>query len=1429
MSEFFAEATVRLQPDLTGFITQLRVDLKTAIERVENGARPPSIRVRPALTKNFIGDLRKQANTAIAQAERGLRPLRVQATVQPLTRRQLADFQGAVRGPRAVRASDPARGIEAATTANDAFAASQQRVDSLLARGGVILGQNTAEQKVNTQERLRGARAGLQVVQSKDRESEATRLLNRLENQLNATRAESLGTRAATRGIARAEAQLTSLQAIATEQLTVAERRRLEALRQQVVRLATANEALRQHQRELARTARAQEQLRRGALSTGLSFLGIRGATLAASASFLAGAASIAVFARALQTASAFTDQINVFRATAGATAAELEQVRQAARALGADITLPGVSSADAAESMVELAKAGLDVQDSIDGARGVLQLATAAAIENAQAVELTANALNAFQLQGRDATRVADVFANAANAAQGSIVDIGIAFQQAAAAGRQVGLSFEDTATFLTILARNGLRGSDAGTSLRTALIRLIRPTKEARERLAELGVELRDAQGNLRPDVFQQLSAAVADLAPAARDAVIALVGGQDAFRAISILGRQSIEEFIRLRRELREQGTAAELAAARTEGLRGSVDALGSTLETTGVQIGRGVTPSIQGLVDSITSAVAAMSESEEVARTFGGGLEFIEVTASALGATLAAVGPPLLVVASGFEAAASAVGVPTLLAAVAAYRLLPAVLTRSGTAFRALQASTLVASASLLTAVRSTADLRAALSLMAGVFNPVALGIAAVAAGLIFLHTQETAAERATKQLAEATTELSNALSAARDAQRRAGETRLSTNAAELAVLEAQQAAATVRSALATSQAARGSFARKKLELELAVAIDNVRAAQQRHNQILQDAIETQDEARQAARNAELANESLSTSLSALVAAERRTILGRDPETSATARHQEAQAIGRVTEALRDQAQAARQENSAQSRSLARRLELLALVSTALGEFPTQRAIDIVVNTQDASTALRRLQDEFGVTSRQLSQELFSTLTSGRASAEAIANITDLMRRLGISATPGARDSGRQIGRGLGTGIAEGVDDTGPQVEAAVANVVARATGRLQGLERQALTLDIQGAGPTQVLANLRQQEAEARTVLAEQQRLFALGKVAEESVRRAQEDLARIINDIRAVESQMAQDAQQAADQAQRDRDQRDQALLDLLGVNRDRARERIQGAQLTESVRDDIARTRELRQLVLRQIAIVQDRIKNAKLRIAAVRELRAISRDLARELRQLQQQRQQEIQDRVAESNQLDIELAQTNENRNAEIRARQREIARLKRLQALTKQGSLEYKRLRNAIAEQRAAIKDLRDEAKETNNEFARLFFQSLQRQQGFAANLLGNLIPGGSTLGLVGNAAPLVGRPIPSSRRGQQQFPGAESFGGGLGEALIRNAALSQAGGAGPTRGQATVEIDVLRQILDELRLIRQGRSHPEARQAKATGAAAMDVM
>lgn len=337
------------------------------------------------------------------------------------------------------------------------------------------------------------------------------------------------------------------------------------------------------------------------------ALLGVR--TAAGSAAVIglgAGAlAAIALgkaFRASVASAASFEQELNTFQATVGATAAQMEAVSAAAKRLGADVNLPAVSAADAAVAMTELAKAGLSVEDSIAGAEGVLQLATAAQISNAQASEIAANALNAFGLSGDQAVRVADDLANAANAAQGSISDFGIAMQQVAAVGRQVGLSLEDTTALLSILAKNGLKGSDAGTSLRTALIRLINPTKDATALIASLGIEIRDAQGNVRPDVFAQFGQATADLSPKLRDAAIALVFGQDAIRAVAIAAREGAEGLRLMQFQIDQSGTAAELSAARTKGLAGDFEALKNNAANSGLAIGHLLTPALLVAIDT-----------------------------------------------------------------------------------------------------------------------------------------------------------------------------------------------------------------------------------------------------------------------------------------------------------------------------------------------------------------------------------------------------------------------------------------------------------------------------------------------------------------------------------------------------------------------------------------------------------------------------------------------------------------------------------------------------------------------------------------------------------------------------------------------------------------------------------------------------------
>lgn len=325
--------------------------------------------------------------------------------------------------------------------------------------------------------------------------------------------------------------------------------------------------------------------------------IGLGALALAAIAAGKAISASIKNFAQ-------FQQELAVFRVTAGATADQMQAVREAATRLGADVRLPAVSAADAAVAMTELAKAGLSVEDSIAGAEGVLQLATAAQISNAEASQIAANALNSFGLAGDQAVRVADDLANAANAAQGSISDFGFAFAQASAVARQVGLSLEDTTSLLALLAKNGLQGSDAGTSLRVALIRLVAPTKQAQEEIRKLGINIRDAQGNVRADVFAQFGNATRDLGPAARDAAAALIFGQDAIRAVAIASREGTQGLTLMQFQIDQTGTAAELAAARTEGLGGKFAALSSEAETLSVQVGALISGPLGGFIDSLS---------------------------------------------------------------------------------------------------------------------------------------------------------------------------------------------------------------------------------------------------------------------------------------------------------------------------------------------------------------------------------------------------------------------------------------------------------------------------------------------------------------------------------------------------------------------------------------------------------------------------------------------------------------------------------------------------------------------------------------------------------------------------------------------------------------------------------------------------------
>ncbi|MEC0319922.1 phage tail tape measure protein [Bacillus subtilis] len=155
---------------------------------------------------------------------------------------------------------------------------------------------------------------------------------------------------------------------------------------------------------------------------------------------------------------------------------------------LGADTKY---SALEAAQGMEELVKAGVTTQDIINGGlSGALSLATAGGLELADAAEIASTALNAFKDDNLSVAQAADILAGAANSSATDVQEMkyGLSMTSAVAAG--MGLTFKDTATALAVFAQNGLKGSDAGTSLKTMLSRLVPMTKAQYESMSDLGL---------------------------------------------------------------------------------------------------------------------------------------------------------------------------------------------------------------------------------------------------------------------------------------------------------------------------------------------------------------------------------------------------------------------------------------------------------------------------------------------------------------------------------------------------------------------------------------------------------------------------------------------------------------------------------------------------------------------------------------------------------------------------------------------------------------------------------------------------------------------------------------------------------------------------------------------------------------------------
>ncbi|NMC54968.1 MAG: phage tail tape measure protein [Chloroflexi bacterium] len=302
---------------------------------------------------------------------------------------------------------------------------------------------------------------------------------------------------------------------------------------------------------------------------------------------------------------------------TSGATAEEMGLLQQKAKELGADLTLPGTSAADAAEAMLELAKSGMEINSVLSASKGVLQMSAAGQISNARAAEITSNALNAFHLEGNQAVKVADLLAAGANASSAEIQDMADALQMASAVYSAAGVPIEDLTTLIAEMANAGIKGSDAGTSLKQMMLSLQAPTAKAANLMKDLGINIYDSQGSMLPmeKIIGQFATSLSGLTQEQRNAALATIFGSDAVRAANVVLMSGADAFITMRSAVSKQGAAANLAAAQMNGLSGAFENLRSAGETTMLAAIEPFREDIINLTGSITETINTFSELDE----------------------------------------------------------------------------------------------------------------------------------------------------------------------------------------------------------------------------------------------------------------------------------------------------------------------------------------------------------------------------------------------------------------------------------------------------------------------------------------------------------------------------------------------------------------------------------------------------------------------------------------------------------------------------------------------------------------------------------------------------------------------------------------------------------------------------------------------
>ncbi len=401
----------------------------------------------------------------------------------------------------------------------------------------------------------------------------------------------------------------------------------------------------------------------------------------------LAGAA-----AHAVKVGAEFESSMSNVAAISGATGDELRQLTEKAKEMGAKTKF---SAAQSAEAFTYMAMAGWETGDMMAGIEGIMDLAAASGESLAATSDIVTDALTAFGLTAADSGHFADVLATASNSANTNVAMLGESFKYVAPVAGALSYSAEDTAIALGLMANSGIKASQAGTSLRTALTNMAKPTSDMADAMYLLGISLENEEGDMYslmeimdqlrsgfeggritqeeytesvarwnamlaegsvelPEyakAMQGLDIALNGTTEAQRAELAAMLAGKEGMSGLLAIVNASEADFQKLTDAIYDADSAAkEMAEIQLDNLAGQLDILKSAVEGFEIEFFQSVGNPI---TETVTAAAEAVSHLTETFKGEGLGAAIQELggmAASALTA-LAASAPAFIETAVG----------------------------------------------------------------------------------------------------------------------------------------------------------------------------------------------------------------------------------------------------------------------------------------------------------------------------------------------------------------------------------------------------------------------------------------------------------------------------------------------------------------------------------------------------------------------------------------------------------------------------------------------------------------------------------------------------------------------------------------------------------------------------------------------------------